>query len=170
LDRGAAPGRRGLTGAVETAATVWALAGGVLLLAIVAINAWSILANAFLGRPFAGAFELTEAGVAVAVFSFLPFCQISGANVTADIFTARAPRRWIAAFGLLAAVVALGFALLLAQRMWLGLLDQRSYNLTTAILQMPIWWAFVPIVASLVLLALAALVSLLEAARDLGRT
>jgi TRAP-type C4-dicarboxylate transport system permease small subunit len=170
VDRGAASARRGFAGAVDTAATIWALAGGVLLLAIVLINAWSILANAFLGRPFAGAFELTEVGVAVAVFSFLPFCQITGANVTADIFTARAPRRWIAAFGLNAALVALGFALILAQRMWLGLLDQKAYNLTTAILQAPIWWAFVPIVASLVLLALAALVSLVEAARDLRRT
>jgi TRAP-type C4-dicarboxylate transport system permease small subunit len=170
LDRGAAPERRGLAGAVDKAATVWALAGGVLLLAIVAINAWSILANAILGRPFAGAFELSEVGVGVAVFSFLPFCQISGANVTADIFTARASPRWISAFALLAAVVALGFALLLAQRMWLGLIDQKAYNLTTAILQMPIWWAFVPVVVSLVLLALAALVSLVEAARDLGRT
>lgn len=147
-----------------------ALAGGVLLLAIVAVNAWSILANALFGRPFAGAFELSEVGVAVAVFSFLPYCQITGANVTADIFTARAPRRWVAAFALLAAVVALGFALLLAQRMWLGLLDQKAYNLTTAILQVPIWWAFVPVVASLVLLALAALVSLLEAGRAVART
>jgi TRAP-type C4-dicarboxylate transport system permease small subunit len=169
VDRGASPARRGLAGAVDTAATLWALAGGVLLLVIVLLNAWSILANALLGGPFTGAFELTEAGVAVAVFSFLPFCQLTGANVTADIFTARAPRRWIAAFGVLAAVVALGFALLLAQRMWLGLIDQKSYNLTTAILQMPIWWAFVPIVASLALLALAALVSLVEAARELGR-
>ncbi len=170
MDRGAAPERRGLAGAVERAATAWALAGGVLLLAIVAVNAWSILANALFGRPFAGAFELSEVGVAVAVFSFLPYCQITGANVTADIFTARAPRRWVAAFALLAAVVALGFALLLAQRMWLGLLDQKAYNLTTAILQVPIWWAFVPVVASLVLLALAALVSLLEAGRAVART
>ena len=157
--------RRGPTGAVARLGEAFALAGGLLLVAVVAVNAWSILAQALAGRPFPGTFELTEMGVAVAVFLFLPWCQITGANVTADIFTSRASPGWIARLGVVAALVALGFSLLLAERMWLGLLDQRAYNLTTAILQLPVWWAFVPILASLLLLAACALVSLLDARR-----
>ena len=157
--------RRGPAGAVERLTEAFALAGGLLLVAVVCVNAWSILAQALAGRPFPGTFELTEMGVAVAVFLFLPYCQISGANVSADIFTARASRRWIARLGIVAALVALGFSLLLAERMWFGLLDQRAYHLTTAILQLPVWLAFVPILASLLLLAAAALVSLHDARR-----
>ncbi len=62
-------------------------------------------------------------------------------------------------------LVALGFALLLLWRMYYGMLDQRDYGYTTAILQVPIWCAFVPILISLALLALAALD---HAARDAG--
>jgi TRAP-type C4-dicarboxylate transport system permease small subunit len=163
------PPRRGLALLVEQVATAWALAGGAVLLAIVAINTFSVVSRALGGRPFAGAFELTETGVAVAAFTFLPYCQLMGANVTADIFTARASRRTVAAFALLAAIIALLFALLLAQRMYLGLLDQRSFRAATTILQVPIWWAFVPIVTSLLLLALAAAVTLAETARDMVR-
>jgi TRAP-type C4-dicarboxylate transport system permease small subunit len=163
------PPRTGAAGLVERAATLWALAGGVLLLAVVAVNTWSVVSRALGGRPFAGAFELTEVGVAVAVFAFLPYCQLVGANVTADIFTARASKRAIAAFALLASLVALGFALLLAQRMYLGLLDQRAFGYATTILTVRIWWAFVPIVFSLGLLALAALVTLVESARETAR-
>jgi TRAP-type C4-dicarboxylate transport system permease small subunit len=161
--------RRGLPLLVERIATLWALAGGVLLLGVVAVNTWSIASRALGGRPFAGAFELTEVGVAVAVFTFLPYCQLVGANVTADIFTARAAPRTVAALALLASVVALGFALLLAQRMYLGLIDQRAFGYATTILNVPIWWAFVPIVGSLGLLALAALVTLMESARETAR-
>jgi TRAP-type C4-dicarboxylate transport system permease small subunit len=141
----------------------------VLLLGVVAVNTWSIASRALGGRPCAGAFELTEVGVAVAVFTFLPYCQLVGANVTADIFTARAGPRLLAAFALLGSLVALAFSLLLAQRMYLGLLDQRAFGYATTILNVRIWWAFVPIVGSLALLALAALVTLVEAARETAR-
>lgn len=167
MGAGADPARRGPARLIERAAALWALGGGVLVLGVVVVNTWSVAARALGGRPFAGAFELTETGVAAAVFMFLPWCQITGANVSADIFTARASRRWVAAFTLLGATVALGVALLLLRQMSLGLLDQRGFGYTTAILQVPVWWAFVLVVASLALLALAALVSFLEAARDL---
>jgi TRAP-type C4-dicarboxylate transport system permease small subunit len=157
--------RRGLAGRIERLAEAFALAGGLLLVGVVCVNAWSILARALAGRPFPGTFELTEMGVAVAVFLFLPWCQITGATVTADIFTSRASPRWIARLGIVAAVVAFGVSLLLAERMWLGLIDQRGDNLTTAILQLPVWWAFVPILAALLLLAACALVSLHDARR-----
>ena len=169
FDQPAPPPRRGFALAVERATRAWALAGGVILLAVVLVNTWSVASAAIGGPPFAGAFELTEMGTAVAVFTFLPYCQLVGANVTADIFTARASRRVVAACGLLAAVAALGFALLLAQRMYLGLLDQRAFGYATTILGVPIWWAFVTAVISLLLLALAASVSLAEAGRDLAR-
>ena len=139
----------------------WALLGGLVLCLVVAVNVISVL-GAIVWRPFPGDFELTEMGVAVAAFAFLPFCQLTGANVTADIFTARASHRWISGFKLAASLVALLFALVLMWRMYAGMGDQRAYGYTTTILQVPIWWAFVPILVSLALLALASLLTLLR--------
>jgi TRAP-type C4-dicarboxylate transport system permease small subunit len=156
--------RAGVLGAAEAVIHGWAIAGGLVLLAVVLVNVLSVLGNIF-WRPFPGDFELTEMGVAVAAFAFLPFCQLTDANVTADIFTARASERWISRFRFAAALVALLFALLLAWRMYAGMLDQRTYGYETAILQIPNWWAYVPILCSLVLLAVAALITLARGGR-----
>lgn len=158
----------GFTGAARRLITAWALLGGFLLLAVVAVNMISIVGSVF-GKPFPGDFELTEMGVAISVFAFLPYCQLVGANVSADIFTSGASRKTIAFFTLLASLVALGFAGLLIWRMYFGMLNQKDYDYTTTILQIPHWIAFVPILVSLALLAVAAFVTLSRDARVLSK-
>ena len=138
----------------------WALLGGVCLLAVVCINVISVVGGALFDRPFPGDFELTEVGVCVAAFTFLPYCQLTGGNVSADIFTAGASRRALAVFSFVGSLVALVFSGLLLWRMWAGMLDQKAYDYTTAILQFPHWMAFLPILLSLALLALAAAMTL----------
>ncbi len=154
-------GSNGFTVAARHIVSIWALLGGAVLLAVVAINMFSVIGSIF-GRPFPGDFELTEMGVAIAAFAFLPYCQVTGANVTADIFTASASPRWIAFLTLLGAVVALVFSVLLIWRMYFGMLDQKTYDYMTAILQVPQWIAFLPILISLALLALAAMTTIVE--------
>lgn len=161
-------GRSGISAAVARAVTVWALLGGVLLLAVVAVNVLSVVGGV-VWKPFPGDFELTEMGVAIAVFGFLPYCQLTDANVTADIFTAKAPGPVLAILRALASLIAFLFACILVWRMYLGMLDQRAYDYTTTILQLPIWWAFVPILVSLVLLVAAALLTFTESLREAAR-
>ena len=158
----------GPAGLAARVITLWALAGGFVLLAVVLMSAYSISASAVAGAPFAGDFELVQMGVAVAAFCFLPYCQLTGANVTADIFTAGAPARVQAVLGLIASAVALGFAILILVQMWKGMFDYRKYAETTAILQIPHWMAFIPILISLALLALASALTLIAAWRDAG--
>lgn len=146
----------------------WALLGGLVLFGIALMTTASAAGSAFFGRPLLGDFELTEMFVAVAVFAFLPYCQATDANVTADIFTAKAPPRAIAALRLLAAIVALLVAAVLLWRMSAGLVDYRQYVETTAILKIPIWYAYIPALISLALLVAACLVSLADAARELA--
>lgn len=168
-DAAAPDARAGLYGFALSLCTGWAVLGGFVLIGVVAVNLVTILGSMGIGAPFPGDFELTEIGVAVAAFAFLPYCQIAGKNVTADIFTARASQFWLAGFSLLASIVAFAFASILLWRMYAGMLDQREYDYTSAILQIPIWTAFVPCLISLALLAFAALVTLLDAAGRLGR-
>lgn len=157
--------RAGLEGLARRLITGWAILGGLVLVGVVLINAYSIVAGAVINRPFPGDFELTEMGVAIAAFCFLPYCQMVGANVTADIFTSKAGPRAIALMRLLAALIAVAFAALLIWRMSDGLADYVEYPQTTTILRVPLWWAFVPALASLALLVLASLISLADQVR-----
>lgn len=164
---GVARERAGPPGLARRAIEWWALGGGIVLLGIALMTTWSAFSGWVFGRSLAGDFELTEILVAIAVFAFLPYCQQTDANVTADLFTAHAGPRALAAFRLFGGLLALAVALLLAWRTWAGLLDYRQYVETTAILRIPIWWAYVPALASLLLLVLACLIVLQDELRAL---
>lgn len=157
-------GRTGFAGAVARIVHAWAILGGIVLVTVVMINVLSVIGGV-VWKPFPGDFELTEIGCAVAAFAFLPYCQLTGANVTADIFTSGISARSVDALKLIASLIAMLFGLLLLWRMWHGMLDQKTYGYRTAIVEFQIWWGFVPILVSLALLALASLVTMLEAGR-----
>jgi len=154
------------SGLARRVVEIWALLGGVMLLGIALMSTWSAFSAFVFNKPLQGDFELVEMLVAVAVFMFLPYCQLTDANVTADIFTARASARTVNRLRLLSAFIALGFGILLLWRMVDGLLDYRQYVETTAILRIPIWYAYVPVLVSLALLLLACLVSIRDLLRE----
>ncbi|QKV17607.1 TRAP transporter small permease [Oricola thermophila] len=158
-----------LHGLVLRLSTGWAILGGFVLLAVVAANVVSVIGAATINKALQGDFELTEVGVAIAAFSFLPYCQIAGLNVTADIFTSGASRFALALFSLLGSLIALGFGALLLWRMYYGMLDQRTYDSTTAILQIPLWWAYAACLLSLALLVLASFASVVDALNKMVR-
>ena len=139
--------------------TGWALVGGFILIMIVCINVFSIIGGIFL-IPLQGDFELTQMGIAVAVFCFLPYCQLYKHNISAEIFTSRANIKTQLLLSIVASFVAFLFSILLVWRMYEGMSDQRAYNYTSTILQFPIWIAFLPIIFSLCLLAIASLITL----------
>ncbi|MEQ9812636.1 MAG: TRAP transporter small permease [Azospirillaceae bacterium] len=158
--------RAGLIGLAHRICEIWALLGGLVLMALVLMNAYSLVAGVLFHAPFAGEYEMVEVGVAIAAFAFLPYCQIEGAHVSADIFTARASRRTVALLMLLGAIVAFLVALLLLWRMYFGLEGYIRYEERTAIMGFPIWIAFLPILVSLALWAVAALVTVVESASE----
>lgn len=149
--------------------TGWALIGGFVLIAVVLVNSWSILGGAIFNKHFSGDFELTEMGAAIAIFCFLPYCQLVGANVSADIFTMTASERSISFMSIFASLIALAFSSILLWRMSAGLIDYREYEEFTGILSIPIWWAFIPALISLALLFLAALMNFKEAVQQFPR-
>lgn len=151
----------GLRGLARSLIAGWALAGGLVLIAVVVMQTASVVTGAF-GKPLPGDFELTELGIAVAMFAFLPYCQMTDANVTADIFTSGLSRRALAVLGLLASTIALVFACIMVWRTWLGMENQFDYDYQTAILGIPIGYAYVPIIISLVFLAVASLLTLVD--------
>jgi TRAP-type C4-dicarboxylate transport system permease small subunit len=137
----------------------WALAGGLMLAVLVVITAFSATSNVFFGKPFTGEYELAKHFVAIAIFTFLPYCQLTGANVTVDIFTEGMGHRAKSAMLAFSSLFALAFALLLLWRMSLGFGDYLRYPEMTPTLHVPLWTAFPPILLSLVLLVAASLIT-----------
>ncbi len=142
----------------------WALVGGLILAALMLMTAASTASNLFFDKPFQGDYELMKHFVAIAVFCFLPYCQLTGANVTVDIFTEGMSERAKAAMLAFSSLFAIIFALVMLRQMSLGLVGYLDYPETTATLHLPLWTAFPPALVSLFLLLVAALID------DGGRT
>ena len=161
----AAAVRSRLALAVFGLSRAWAVLGGIVLLAVMLMTVLSVVMRAVLGFPILGDYELVEIGTAIAVFAFLPYCHQAGGNVVVDVFTNRAPERVKRALGALGSLLLAIVACALLWRMALGAHDFFQYHEVTTNLGIPRWWAFPPILISLALLALVALVA---SARDLG--
>ncbi len=111
--------------------------------------------------PVLGDFELVEAGVAFAIFAFLPLCQITGGHASVDIFTSRFPRRVNRVIQVGVDIVFALVLFLIAAQLFEGMQEKRTYKETTFMLQFPVWWAYA---ASMVAAVLAALIGVYVAA------
>lgn len=144
--RGIAPSAEAAVGRIVGGlAKLMALAGGVILAALAVMSVVSIVGRAFsrvgLG-PVPGDFELIEAGCAVAIFAFLPWCQFRQGHVTVDLLANYLPRWLWATLAVIGNAAMSAIALIIGWQLWLGFLDKLAYHETSMILQMPIWWGF----------------------------
>lgn len=153
--RGIAPAAEAAVGRIIGAlAKLMALAGGVILSALAVMSVVSIIGRAFsrLGLgPVPGDFELIEAGCAVAIFAFLPWCQFRQGHVTVDLLASYLPRWLWATLAVIGNSAMSLIALIIGWQLWHGFLDKLAYHETSMILEMPIWWGYAAgVVASVV--------------------
>lgn len=99
------------------------------------------LLNSGIG-PINGDFEIVEAGVAFAIFAFLPICQLHGAHASVGIFTQRLPEQLDRKLRLVIEVVFAAVLILLAWYLLLGGLSKYQSGQTTLLLQFPVWWSY----------------------------
>ena len=92
--------------------------------------------------PVNGDFELVEAGVAFAIFSFLPLCQITASHASVDIFTKALPRRVNLFLGMVIEIIFAIVLVVIAWRLFEGMQSKLRYGETTFLLQFPIWWSY----------------------------
>ncbi|MFB2532345.1 TRAP transporter small permease [Paracoccus sp. p4-l81] len=139
-----------------------ALIGGAILIALIAMICISITTRALGFGPVTGDYELVELGTALAVFAFLPFCQITGAHARVDVLTHRlGPRGWALLDGLWAVALAVVMALI-AWKLAEGMAGKRMAAETTFLRQIPVWWAYA---GALPMAAVAALIAAWSALR-----
>lgn len=88
-----------------------------------------------------GDFEMVQIATAVAVFAFLPLCQLKRGNVFVDTFTLRTPAWLNRGLDRLWDVVYAAFALLIGWRLIVGGLDAIGSRTSSMVLAIPIGWA-----------------------------
>lgn len=124
-----------------------ALLGGAVLLVLVILKTVSIIGRAFVPldigiRPIRGIYDITEIGMAVAIFAFLPWAQLKETHARVDLFQTALPGVINRLLDLLFHIAMFAFAGLMTWRMVLGAIDKRSFGETTLIADIPVWWGY----------------------------
>ncbi|MCD1635003.1 TRAP transporter small permease [Martelella mediterranea] len=132
---------------------------GIALLAMMLMTLVDVVGRYFLNAPLGFAFEMTQIGMAVVVFSALPSVTLHGRHVSAGLFEGLFKGRAALLRDLIWLAVIAASCLGLAWR--LSTLAERfvRYGDRTSVLELPIGWVAWFGVAALGLSALAALVA-----------
>jgi len=145
--------------------------GGFCLVLACGLTAASIV-GAIVIRPLPGEIELVEALCGLAVFAFLPFCQLKRGHVGVDIL--------ISAFGpkamnwtqLIGDIIIAILTAVITWRHAIGTLDKFENGETTPLLLLPVWWGFAIALAILVANIIVSLYVIAADIRDIrqGKT
>lgn len=156
-----------------------ALLGGLVLIALIVMTCASILGrsmttisnaewltsqfpsiSAFLINsgigPINGDYEILEAGVALAIFAFLPICQLRGGHAAVEVFTGFLPPRFNQALIAFWEIMLALAIVLISWRLSAGLLSKINNGETSFLLQFPIWWSYAASFAASVMAAVVA--------------
>lgn len=101
----------------------------------------TVIGGAF-GRPILGDSEIVELMVGVAVFAFLPYCQLRGSNVIVDFFTQPLPKRARHSLDALMGVAFVFVAAILTWRLIEGGITAYQRSNRSMFLQLPDWWGY----------------------------
>jgi len=145
--RGRSQMYRSLNRISELVAMVLALAGGAILLGIVALTCVSIAGRALVPLdiglgPIRGIYDITEIGMAAAIFAFLPWAQLREAHARVDLFQAAMPKVMNNFLDTAFNIAMFAVALVGTYRLYLGMMDKLSYGETTLIAQIPVWQGY----------------------------
>jgi len=119
----------------------------------------SILGRTTIQVAVPGDYELVGMLSAAGVALCLPYCEYRHGNVFVDFFTLWAPPGLKGFLDCIARILLAVVAFLLAWRCWVGMLEMREYSETSMVLSLPIWYAYIPLAPSFVLLGITALLN-----------
>ena len=142
-----------------------AVCGGIILFAMALLTTLSVTGRSALSAPIPGDFELVAIGTGLAVFAFLPWCQLQRGNVLVDFFMAKTPVRVRVFADIVGGIVYLLIATLLTWRLIFGAIDMYQYSEVTMTINFPRWTTF-PV--SVALLGFLVIVIAYTIARSIG--
>lgn len=142
---------------LERATRGLALAGGFLLVGVLMMTVASVAGRYLFNAPIPGDYEITELACGVAVFAFLPYCQLHRANIVVEFFTARLGEGSKRVLDTVHSFAFTVVAVLLAWRLAVGGLGKMADGQTTLYLGIPLYWGYFPAVVGAVMLCIVCL-------------
>ncbi len=152
-----APKRTGLAGLLDTVITWWALAGGLVFVALVIMSIISIVGRKLFATPIEGDMELLMMGAAIGSAAFLPVCELDDHHIKVDALTTWMSERGRAALDVLAHALLTAASALISWRSALYVEECYENMEVSTLLLIPLWQPVLLLVPSFVLLTLAAL-------------
>jgi len=143
-----------------------AVIGGLISLGIAVAVTASVVSRNLRDEGIPGDFEYVQMGTAIAVFCFLPYCQLRRGNIVVDSFSTYWPPRLRALVDALWDLVYAAIMGLIAWSLFHGAADIRSNGTATMVMGTPIWPA---VLACAVLCAFLSLICLASAWRLIAR-
>lgn len=138
---------RRLYSITELVARSLALAGGGVLIVLIVLTCVSIFGRAVVTfdiglGPIRGIYDMTEIGMAAAIFAFLPWAHLQEAHARVDLFQPVMPEPMNRFLDLLFNTGMLVVAAVGTWRLYLGMQDKLSFGETTLIAQIPLWQGY----------------------------
>ena len=143
--------------ALLAAAKYLAIAGGLVFVALVAMEIVSIVGRKVFAWTVPGDVELLQMCAAFASASFFAYCHLVGGDVKVDFFTHRLSPAKVAMLDAVGSLSIAVFGALIAWRTAAGAAALKEVGETSAILGWPVWIAQALMVPGFALLALAGL-------------
>lgn len=129
-----------------------------MMLAIMTVA--SIIGRTFFGSSIQGDYEITEMGLAMSVFLFLPECYLRKGHVIVDLFTAHCQPRTLKILDFIGDLVFTLMTLLFAYQMTLSGIEAHEYLELSMLLGLPTWWTYSVGVVCMALCGLCGLLTL----------
>jgi TRAP-type C4-dicarboxylate transport system permease small subunit len=140
---------------------IFAIIGGIFMTGLALLTVVSVVGRVTLSAPIPGDYEIVKLGMAVCVTFFLPYCHFQNGNVIVDLITAKAPPLINRTLEVIGDLIFLFIAALITWRLFYGCLDYKSCQECTMVLNIPIWWAFPPMIAGFALLTITCITTML---------
>lgn len=131
----------------------FAIAGGLVMLAIVLMTTVSVAGRYLLAMPVPGDYEIVEFGIGIAIFLFFPYCEMSLGNIKAEFFTERLSDAWKELLDIVAELAFLAIAMALTWRLTIGAMKKMADGQVYMHLPIQLWWGYVFGIISMALLA-----------------
>ena len=144
-----------------------AVLGGISLLFVTVFTVLSVVGRTGFDAPILGDQEIVELGCAIAIFAFMPYCQMRAANVIVDFFTARLSPSTRDCLDAVMNAIFSACILLVTWRLAVGGIGTFNSSGNSMFLRIPYWWGYAFAFMACVLWALACLYSVLRSVRHM---
>lgn len=127
---------------LEIISEALAVLGGLALTFVTLFTTASVIGRGAFNAPILGDQEIVEYGCSFAIFAFMPYCQMRGSNIVADVFTQPLPATVRNIIDAVMNTIFAAVVLLIAWRLMAGGFTAFARDDSSMFLQIPLWLGY----------------------------